>query len=190
MITANSCQHYQRTTLSLFMEQGSIWGGILALGPLPFTATAVQLDALLDDSYGERFVFSKLVPKTVAYVAENIRALYLDQWTKLVEVQATDFNLLSGATKKTTETITRKEDRVNNRDDVNKVSAFNTDDLITDTGSTSNSTDGLTGDTDRVLTEENINLQNAFANLSLLEQSNILKVVNKDVANYLTLSVY
>lgn len=190
MISVNLSQCTGRTRLAAYMEQGSIWGGIIALGPVPFTFPAAQLDAMLGDDYGDRFMFSKLVTKTIADVSANIRALYMDQWTKLVEVQATDFNLLSGATKKTTETITRKEDRVNNRDDVNKVSAFNTDDLITDTGSTSNSTDGLTGDTDRVLTEENINLQNAFANLSLLEQSNILKVVNKDVANYLTLSVY
>ena len=190
MISVNLSQCYQRTTLAVYMEQGSIWGGIIALGPLPFPATAVQLDAMLELDYGNRFMFSKLVTKTIAEVSANIVALYSAQWAKLVEVTGGDFNVLSGATKKTTETITRKEDRVNNRDDVNKVSAFNTDDLITDTGSTSNTTDGLTGDTDRVLTEENINLQNAFANLSLLEQSNILKVVNKDVANYLTLSVY
>ena len=48
----------------------------------------------------------------------------------------------------------------------------------------------MTGDTTRTLTEADISLGNAFNNLSLLEQGNIIQTVIKDVATYLTLSVY
>lgn len=177
-------------TLAGYMEQGSIWGGIIALGPLPFPATAEQLDAMLESDYGDRFMFSKMVTKPISEVSANIVALYMDQWKKLVEVTSMDFDIGSGATKKTTETIKRVEGRTNTRDDINKVSAYNSDELINNDGATSTGSDDLTGDTDRVLTEENINLVNAFNNLSLLDKSNILKTVNKDVSTYLTLSVY
>lgn len=190
MISVNLCQSNQRTTLAVYMAQGSIWGGISALGPLPFTATPAMLDAMLEADYGDRFMFSKLVTKTIDEVSGNIVAIYMDQWKKLVEVSALDIDIGSSATKKTTETIKRTEARNNTRDDVNKVSAYNSDELINNDGSTSTGVDDLTGDTDRVLTEANINLQNAFNNLSLLAKANILSVVNKDVSTYLTLSVY
>lgn len=180
----------QRTTLAVYMAQGSIWGGVIALGALPFPGTAPELDSMLESDYGDRFMFSKMVTKPVSEVAANIVAIYMDKWKKLVEVTSLDFNIGSGATKKTTENIAKTEERTNTRDDVNKVSAYNSDEMINNDGATSNGSDDLTGDTNRVLTEENINLVNAFNNLSLLDKSNILKAVNKDVSTYLTLSVY
>ena len=177
-------------TLSEYMEQGSVWGGILALGPLPFPADPAQLDLMLGLDYGDRWMFTKLVTQPIATVSANIRALYLDSWTKQVEVLALDYELGASNTKKTTETINRTEERTNSRDDVKKVSAFNTEELITDEGNTTTGADDLTGDTTRVLTESNLSLKDAFNNLSLLDQANILKTVNKDVSTYLTLSVY
>ena len=192
MNSVYSCQSYDRATLAVWMEQGSLWEGIRGLAPLPFfdTVPPAQLDVQTVLSFGDRFIFSKLVTTAPEQMAVNIVAIYKAKWEKLVEALAVDYDLSAGTSKKTTETIHKIEARDNTRDDVNKVSAFNTDDLITDTGATSTGADNLTGDTTRTLTEADISLTNAFNNLSMLDQQNIITTVIKDVANYMTLSVY
>lgn len=192
MNSVYSCQSDDRTTLAVWMEQGSLWEGIRGLAPLPFfdTVPPAQLDVQTVLSFGDRFMFSKLVTVTVAQMSVNIVSLYKDKWTKLVEVLAYDYDVMANTSKKTTDVTHKTEARDNTRDDVNKVSAFNTDDLITDTGATSTGADNLTGDIDRTLTEANISLSDAFNNLSLLDKNNIIQTVIKDVANYMTLDVY
>lgn len=192
MNSVYSCQSDDRTTLAVWMEQGSLWEGIRGLAPLPFfdTVPPAQLDVQTVLSFGDRFMFSKLVTTTVAQMSVNIVSLYKDKWTKLVEVLAYDYDVMANTSKKTTDVTHKTEARDNTRDDVNKVSAFNTDDLITDTGATSTGADNLTGDIDRTLTEANISLSDAFNNLSLLDKNNIIQTVIKDVASYMTLDVY
>ena len=77
-----------------------------------------------------------------------------------------------------------------NTDVTNKVSAFNSDDLLVDTGSTTVADENTTQDVDRDSLVETFNIQTAFNNLSLAEKTNIISVVLKDVATYLTVSVY
>lgn len=192
MNSVYSCQSDDRTTLAVWMEQGSLWEGIRGLAPFPFfdTVPPAQLDVQTVLSFGDRFMFSKLVTVTVAQMSVNIVSLYQDKWTKLVEVLAYDYDVMANTSKKTTDVTHKTEARDNTRDDVNKVSAFNTDDLITDTGATSTGADNLTGDIDRTLTEANISLSDAFNNLSLLDKNNIIQTVIKDVASYMTLDVY
>jgi len=192
MNSVYSCQSDNRTTLDTWALQGSVWEGIRGLAPFPFfdTVPPAQLDLMMGQSFGERFMFSKLVTVTPEQMAVSIVAVYKAKWDKLIEVLALTIDVGAGTSKKTTETINKTEARDNTRDDVNKVSAFNTDDLITDTGATSTGADNMTGDATRTLTEADISLGNAFNNLSLLEQGNIIQTVIKDVATYLTLSVY
>lgn len=192
MISVNLAQCDNRTTLDTYMLQGSVWEGIQGLAPFPFfdTVPPAQLDLQMGLSFGQRFMFSKLVTVTPEQMAVNIVAAYKTKWDKLIEVLAIDYDLGAGTSKKLTETINKIEARDNTRDDVNKVSAFNTEELISDTGSTSTGADNLTGDTTRTLTEADISLTNAFNNLSLLDQGNIIQTVIKDVATYMTLSVY
>lgn len=192
MNSVYSCQSDDRTTLAVWMEQGSLWEGIRDLAPLPFfdTVPPAQLDVQTVLSFGDRFMFSKLVTVTVAQMSVNIVSLYKDKWTKLVEVLAYDYDVMANTSKKTTDVTHKTEARDNTRDDVSKVSAFNTDDLITDTGATSTGADNLTGDIDRTLTEANISLSDAFNNLSLLDKNNIIQTVIKDAASYMTLDVY
>lgn len=179
-------------TLAEYLNGVSIWSSIQALSPYPFFSTnpPEQLDAQTVFTYGDKLTFSKVVNKSVDEMAVNIVALYGDSWAKLIEIQALEFNIGSNLTKKTTENITKTEARNNTREEINKVSAFNTDDLINNEGSNVVSDDDLTGDSERVLIEENINLNAAFDNLNLLQKSNIIATVIKDVASYLTLDVY
>lgn len=192
MISIDLSQCRPRSTLDDFMRQGSIWSGVRALEPFPFfdTYTPQQLDMFMGESYGHRYMFSKAVTKTIDEVAIGIVANFKDKWGKLIEVQAMDYNLQSSGGKTTTEKVGKSEKRNLKNDNTNKVSAFNTDELITNDGSASTGSDQLIADNTRTVTEANISLIDAFNNLSLLDKSNILSTVLKDVASYLTLDVY
>lgn len=192
MISIDLSQCRPRSTLDDFMRQGSIWSGVRALKPFPFfdTYTPQQLDMFMGESYGHRYMFNKAVTKTIDEVAIGIVANFKDKWEKLIEVQAMDYNLQSSGGKTTTEKVGKSEKRNLKNDNTNKVSAFNTDELITNDGSASTGSDQLIADNTRTVTEANISLIDAFNNLSLLDKSNILSTVLKDVASYLTLDVY
>ena len=180
------------TTLEQYLEGGSIWGRISTLQSFPFLSdvTPERMDSMLVVSHGEQWMFQKLADKTIDSNALNIVAVYKDSWLKLVEIAALDIDVGSGNTRKQTETIVKKEVRKNQREDLNNVSAFNSDELIADTGATSAGSDDVDGDSKRVLTDSQISLANAFENLSLMQKSNILTTVNRDVASYLTLDIY
>jgi uncharacterized protein (DUF697 family) len=192
MISIDLSQCRRRSTLDDFMRQGSIWTGIRALEPFPFfdAFSPVQLDMFMGEAFGRRHMFSKSVTKTVDEVAIGIVAHFKDKWYKLIEVRAMDYNLQSSGGKTTTEKVGKSEKRNLKNDNTNKVSAFNTDELITNDGSSSAGSDQLIADNTRTVTEANISLIDAFNNLSLLDKSNILSTVLKDVASYLTLDVY
>lgn len=192
MIGINSSGQVCRITLADYMVQGSIWSGVQALEPFPFfdTFSPQQLDLFLEEGFGNRFMFSKTITKPISEVAAGIVANYKTKWDSLIELLAEDFNIQASTSKTMSEKVAKNEKRNLKNDNTNKVSAFNTEELINNDGSASTGSDQLIGDNTRTVTEATISLNDAFKNLSLLNKSNILTVVLKDVASYLTLDVY
>ena len=115
---------------------------------------------------------------------------YGKKWEILSTEIWVGFNLGAKQVNKKTETITKTENREVLKDDVNKVSAYDTDELITNDGNTSNTTDGLTGSESRVITDEIIDMETAFNNLSTQTQNSIIETVLNDVKSFITLSIY
>ena len=179
-------------TLEQYLNGGSVWGSIQAIRPFPFfeTNTALELDNQTVLNYGNRLLFSKIENKNIDVIAKNIVSLYGDSWDELIKIHAMDYSIGSNNTRKTTENINKTETRTNNREEISKVSAFNTDELINNDGSSVIGDDDLTGDTQRVVIDESINISSAFYNLSLIEKENIIHSVISDVAIYLTLDIY
>lgn len=192
MISIDLGQCSPRVLLGDYMRQGSLWEGVRALEPFPFfdTFSAQQLDLFTEETYGNRIMFSRMVTKPIADVAVGIVANFKTKWEQLIELQASNIDVTASNSKTTTEKVDKSEKRNLKNDNTNKVSAFNTDELITNDGSASTGSDQLIVDNTRTLTEANISLKDAFNNLSLLDKSNILATVLKDVASYLTLDVY
>ena len=178
--------------LAEYMDTGSIWGSIEALYPSPLydLFTVDLLDAQLDIGYGERLMVPKLAIKTPTELAPNIAAMFSSEWDKLLKAHELPISIGSGGSNNTVETGNKSETRNNNRDDVNKVSAYNSDELVVNDGANSISLDTLSGADSKTVTNENISLQNAISNLTIIQKSNILSIVTRDVALFLTLSIY
>ena len=177
-------------TLKQHLDNESVLGRIQSLSPYPFfdTLAPVELDKMLLLHYGDRVVFDKITEISIDSICIQLVGLYDKKWTDLVSMNEIDIN--TGSEKVVTELndIQQTSNSLNNRD--YKVSAFNSDELITDKkdiDDNSSNTDNLEN---KLLTEKQISLNNAYNNLSISCKINIINIVLKDIASYLTLDIY
>lgn len=148
------------------------------------------MNNLLMVKYGEREVFSKVAVMTVDEIADMILFLNVNKWQKMIDIDSLDYDVGASNINKVTETVNNTENRTNTRDDLNKVSAFNTTDLMVNDGTNSNTVDDMTGTTTRTVVNSSIDFTTAYNNLSLAEKNNIMNTVLYDVADFITLSIY
>lgn len=140
--------------------------------------------------YGDRNVNPSIINLTPFQIADLLTFEYGKKWEILSNEIWGGFNLGAKQVNKKTETITKTENRETLKDDVSKVSAYDTDELITNDGNTSNTTDGLTGNESRVTTDEIIDMETVYNNLANSQKNSIIESVLNDVKNLITLSIY
>lgn len=169
--------------VSLFTE---LW----KLTPIPALVNYGTLDALLVNEYGDRTMFYKMVDTPIEDIAQMLMEVYGSRWLMLQDISEIDLEVGAGTVRKLKEKVDNREDRNTNYKGVNKVSGFNSDELVTDTGNDHDTTDGFIGDLDRDLTESIVSAENAYNRLSLADKHNIIKQVLKNVADLLTISIY
>lgn len=178
-------------TLNEFILVDGVFDHIHTFKPdLPFLGDGQNevMDRLLMLNYGDRLVYRKLIPFPANQICEMLVKQHGHKWDALIEIG--ELNKLADSTRTITETTTNNETRNNTRDDKNLISAYNDDALIVNDGSLSTAADDLIGNGTRTMTDETINLKNAYNNLSLSDKNNIMNVVLKDVASFITLSIY
>ena len=177
-------------TLGQVLENESIFTRIQSLSPYPFFDTMLpeDMDTALIINYGERVVYHKLHNLNLDKLARIINSLYGSNWEKLITINTLDFK--SVAEKIVNETTNNNVISTGSNSTDNKVSAYNSDELVTDTKDVGNSTntEDLTGT--KQTSEKTISLQTAYNNLLLTQKVNILNTVLKDVSSYLTLGIY
>ena len=175
-----------------YLTGGSIFTAIQTTNNFPFFVgnDAADLDYMLTLNYGQRLMFSAFIDVPVNTVAKHIVKLYGDKWDGLIKFNENGANIGAVSSIKTTGKQKTTGVKTDNTDVTNKVSAFNSDELLVDTGTTTVGDENTTQDVDRDSLVETFNIQTAFNNLPLAEKTNIINVVLKDVANYLTVLAY
>lgn len=178
--------------LKTWLAGGSIFTAIHTAEKFPFFADTPpeELDQMLSLTYGQRLVISAFNNIDINVAGKFISKLYGEKWAALIEFNVSPPELGAKSFTKTTgrqNTVGTKNDVSNSE---NKVSAFNSDALITDAGARNELDENVTQDITRDSSVSVIDWQTAFNNLSLSERTNIISVVLKDVATYLTVSVY
>lgn len=173
-----------------YLALNNLWGTINSKVPFTFIADkgVSSLNTIQNFKYGSRTMLDSASTLDVSDLADLIIAEFSDKWLSLLTITHGSIN--AGRTEKITETVTNAETRVNTRDDVNKVSAFNSDTLIDNDGLASNANEAIDGEKGRILTKEFSDFSEAYKNLDLLEKNAIIQTVTRDVSNLLTLSIY
>ena len=178
--------------LKTWLAGGSVFTAIHSAENFPFFAdnTPAELDLMLSLTYGQRMVASAFNNFDINTAGKFIAKLYGEKWSALVKFNMSPPDLGAKSITKTTgnqNTAGTKNDVSNSE---NKVSAFNSDALITDTGARNELVENITQDITRDSSVSVIDWQTAYNNLPLSERTNIISVVLKDVVSYLTVSVY
>ena len=178
--------------LKTWLAGGSVFTAIQTAENFPFFAdnTPSELDQMLSLTYGQRLVTSAFNSFDINVVGKFITKLYGEKWNALIQFNISPPDIGAKSVTKTTgnqNTVGTKNDVSNSE---NKVSAFNSDALITDTGAFNELDENITQDITRDSSVSVIDWQTAFNNLSLSERTNIISVVLKDVSTYLTINIY
>lgn len=178
-------------TLKELILLDGVFDHIYTLKPdLPFLGGEQNeiMDTLLMMNYGDRSVYRKLIPYPASQICEMLVKQHSHKWVALLELET--LNKLADKSRTITETTASNETRNNTRDDKNLISAYNDETLIINDGSLSVGSDDLTGTETRTMTDETINLKTAYNNLALSDKNDIIKIVLKDVASFITVSIY
>lgn len=174
-----------------YVDSNSLFEHLITNGFLskfPLIVDAQTWDSLLVLKYGDRSLMPKLSLSTPTTISTYIDLTLSDKWTDLLA--ANEVSPLNDDVHTVQETITNNSTKENIAENVNKVSAYDSDELITDDGSSLNSNEVADGQTVRTLTDSNSNYVSQYANISTKQKNNIIDVILYDVADALTLSVY
>ena len=179
--------------LSEYMENNDLWGEIADVVPQLVFIRSIGAGRLNDAqvyNFGEREVIPKVETMPLPRLVRLITNQFYTAWERMELVELTANANIAGAVDATTETTTNEETKANTRDDVNKVSAYNSDILMTNDGSNSVGSENLSGEKTRVVSRQNKSLETSFKNLDILKKNAIIQSVTRDVANFVTLSIY
>ena len=151
-----------------------------------------SMDELLTYTYGDRLLSPKFsdssTSPSISLIGLHLDRTFNAKWTALLSIEKN--KEIHDNVNTITETIDNTSVKTNDSESLNKVSAYNTDELLIDDGSTVTSNEGVDDKTIRTMTNTDTNFRNQYLNISELHKNNIIDTILYDVANALTLSIY
>lgn len=148
------------------------------------------MNKILLVNYGERVLYEKFELITVPEISDMIALVHSVHWQDLIALKASEVNPVFSSSNTVTETVTETGNTINTNENVNKVSAYNDDELMVNDGSTNNLNENKQGERIRTLTDNKTDFNNVYNNLSLSAKNNIINIVIKDIVDFLTLTIY
>lgn len=174
--------------LNEFMEGGDLWGAIHTETQLDFITEhgAEKMNLLTKYRNGKHEMYFE---GTIAELAVLVATEFGDKWRHLIAATA-GIDITAGTVETTTDNTVTVESRNGNSTDTNKVSGFNSDELVVNDGSTRTTGDDLSGNKDRTLTRKKGGISEAFKNLDVLKKNDIIQTVINDVVGFATITLY
>lgn len=175
--------------LSEFLDDKNLFQAIEDLQNFPFIgADADTLDMMLKIQYGEKTLFSPYAGMDQELTAKLLVKQLSAAWENYIQIAALSVDV--NKRREVSETTNTTEDRTNNKNDVNKVAAFNSPTLIENDSANSETVDDMEGETVREMTDSQIDPMASYNMLNALAKDSIIQSVMRDVAATLTLSIY
>lgn len=174
-----------------YMTENDFWGALGLISPsylLGYSAT--QLDTLTTLTFGDRVMNPKVEGLDVTDVALVVSMFYGKKWDTLLSNSLSELKITSGTVTKLNNVNHVNETDNRTGENLHKISAYNSDELINDGGDTSTNTNVKNLTNERDQTREHLSLNNVLKNLTTLEKISIIRVIVTDVINFITLSIY
>lgn len=180
-------------TFREYLAQGNIFEAIKAIKSFPFLEGVGDTDTLntmLKIEYGDRALFKGFTDIPVDESAKMVIKVFADRWDSITRSYVDLNNLAASEIRLVNENTADTNTKDGNAETLNKVSAFNSDDLLTDTGTTSTDTAVNTGSGERDLKETKISYKDLINNLTSTQKTDIVNIVLKDLSSYFTITIY
>ena len=172
-----------------YMEGGDLWGAIRTIKSYPFLLTdedVQKMNNLTVFKHGSRPMF---FTGDIQFLAELLVTEYDTQWTNLLAaVASSDVTAVKKET--TTDTTVATEQKTNSRTDTNKVSAFDSPDLLVNDGSDSEGSEDVSGNKSRNSEKVVSSVSDIYKNLDVMKKNDIISTVINDVVGFSTLSIF
>lgn len=153
--------------------------------------TPEQLDILLLFKHGNKPLINSLYYVELDTLAKIVYTSYNIKWQKIFKglVENNDslnqtYNIL------TNELVTSDDELIQKGNTTNKVGAFNSEDLISDSGVENNSTIGNNENVERLTEETRVDNNTLIQNIQFLETNLFSDIVLKDISDLILLKVY
>lgn len=172
-----------------FLEGVNIFDLISSEVNIPIiTSNKDILNLVLLFNYGERQVFEAMLNADKTQLSKMISLEYESTWLLTIESHL----LVEGLYSETETVTTKTAETVNtgSKNDLNKVAAYNSSDLITVDGSEVSNSDNTLNDEEITVKVVDKNIHKAYDLLSKQAKNSINRMIADNVAKYLTLSIY
>lgn len=181
--------------LNEFISENNFWIGIRDISSDPVKTfidevSAEMLKIMMSVEYGEKEMFK---PFTVIHqddFCELISSKFDDKWSKLISADLYSLDILSDNVEFENKTGSNTTNVVRNDLVKNQTTGYNSDDLIVEGGSDNSHNGNDTTNYTEEITRGNKSILSAIENLNVAQKNYILNVAIKDVAKYITLSIY
>lgn len=176
--------------LDEFLFNDSLFDRIQTLSPYPFfdTVHPLKMDELLKIKFGERLVFRKFLNVDLDTIALFINSEFGKKWQNIIIALESDIK--NGSERVLSENTDNTILNIGNNVIENKVSAFNSDELVIDKADNNTSNTETDNKTVKTTSEKLTSFATVYNNLSMVQKLNIINTVISDVAKHLTLDIY
>lgn len=148
------------------------------------------MDSLLRFKHGNKPVDKAVENATMPKLADMVVMLYKQLWTVESGLYDVIVEGSGGQVIKVTESNDRVSERLTAGGTINKVTGFNSDEMIDDSGSEQSGDENLTESGNRLITTITNNPTEAFNLLESHVKNSIIGKIVDDVGSFLTLKIY
>ena len=138
--------------------------------------------------HGERVLRAPLDKWGAVGIAEMLILEYGEKWRLFSEQMSKFTNYLGGV--RVTETFDKQELLNNVNDTLNKIAAYDSDDLFVNDGNNTTNKSSNTLEYTKTLLNENVNIKDLLNSLQAKIENDIIKLVVNDTKNFITLEIY
>lgn len=175
-----------------WIEDKSLFSEINNIESFPFIELygVEKLDLLYKVNYGNKIISKNIESLTVSDVANIIVISHATSWKNQYDLLMNEIRLGVESVNTIEETVSEDMLRILDSDNINKVSAFNSEDLTMN----DSNVDSVNEDSEKKLIRNREQANKSFTaiqkQLELFNSSFVVDVVCKDVSKILSLSIY
>lgn len=176
--------------LNEFLGGVNIMGVISNNYPLSNLGNVDLMNDLLLLNHGQKLVRTPVLTLSIEKISKMIVLTYSKKWDDIKKSLELEIDILKSNFNTTVENASGTNSFTDKTASLDKVSGFNSAELIVNNGSDNDLVHTGVDSNERTINNSSGSLDNAIKNLLIMGELNIINIVLSDVSNLITLEIY